>query len=132
MAVPKEAISGDHTDDRSPAAPILALGPPRSANDTEAPAPGLQAALGDPALTRDIAAETPGDDAADERRLPRVLTPEELAGLLRLRPRSVYEAIARGEIPGVRRIGRQIRIDRDSVLDWLAHGQGRVSRSSRR
>jgi excisionase family DNA binding protein len=129
MSVAKEAVSGDHDDDRSPAAPILALGP---ANDTEAPAPGRQAALGDPALTKDAAAETAGDDADDEGRLPRVLTPEELAGLLRLRPRSVYEAIARGEIPGVRRIGRKIRIDRDSVLSWLAHGQGRVSRSSRR
>lgn len=42
--------------------------------------------------------------------LPRVLTPEELAGILRLRKRSVYEAINRGDIPGVRRIGRKIRI----------------------
>lgn len=64
--------------------------------------------------------------------LPSVLTPAELAGLLRLRARSVYQAIGRGDIPGVRRIGRQIRIDRDVVLKWLANGQGRVSRSSRR
>jgi excisionase family DNA binding protein len=64
--------------------------------------------------------------------LPRVLTPEELAAILRLRKRSVYEAINRGDIPGVRRIGRKIRIDRDCVLAWLTEGHGRVSRSSRR
>ncbi len=64
--------------------------------------------------------------------LPRVLTPEELAKLLRVRRRSVYEAISRGDIPGVRRIGRKVRIDRDSVLAWMADGHGRAPRSSRR
>lgn len=64
--------------------------------------------------------------------LPRVLTPEELAKVLRVRRRSVYEAISRGDIPGVRRIGRKVRIDRDSVLAWLADGHGRAPRSSRR
>jgi excisionase family DNA binding protein len=69
---------------------------------------------------------------ASEVDLPRILTPEELAAILRLRKRSVYEAINRGDIPGVRRIGRKIRIDRDCVLAWLSEGHGRVSRSSRR
>lgn len=67
--------------------------------------------------------------------LPRVLTPEELAKVLRVRRRSVYEAISRGDIPGVRRIGRigrKVRIDRDSVLAWMADGHGRAPRSSRR
>jgi len=64
--------------------------------------------------------------------LPRVLTPEELAKVLRVRRRSVYEAISRGDIPGVRRIGRKVRIDRDSVLAWMPDGHGRAPRSSRR
>lgn len=64
--------------------------------------------------------------------LPRVLTPEDLAKVLRVRRRSVYEAISRGDIPGVRRIGRKVRIDRDSVLAWMADGHGRAPRSSRR
>ena len=60
--------------------------------------------------------------------LPPVLTVEELAALLRTNRKTVYEHLARGEIPGVRRIGRTIRISRDAVLRWLAEGQGRVSR----
>jgi excisionase family DNA binding protein len=60
-----------------------------------------------------------------------VLTVDELAVLLRVERKTAYAAIARGEIPGVRRVGRTIRIFRQAVLDWLASGQGRVSRSRR-
>jgi excisionase family DNA binding protein len=74
---------------------------------------------------------TPQARAADPV-LPTVLTPDELAKMLRVRRRSVYEAISRGDIPGVRRIGRKVRIDRDSVLAWMADGHGRAPRSSRR
>jgi excisionase family DNA binding protein len=63
--------------------------------------------------------------------LPPVLCVEELATLLRVNRKTAYEAIASGRLPGVRRIGRTIRIDRDAVLEWL-RGQGRVSRSLRR
>ena len=62
---------------------------------------------------------------------PPIMTAEELASLLRLEPRSVYGAFQRREIPGVRRIGGSWRIDRDTVLRWLADGQGRVTRSRR-
>lgn len=60
---------------------------------------------------------------------PPTLTVDELATLLRMDRKTVYAAIQRGEIPGVRRIGRALRISRDAVLRWLAEGQGRVSRS---
>jgi excisionase family DNA binding protein len=63
--------------------------------------------------------------------LPEVLTVDELAALLRVDRKTVYAQIARGEIPGVRRLGKTIRISRDAVLRWLAEGQGRVSRSRR-
>jgi excisionase family DNA binding protein len=79
----------------------------------------------------DLAATMAGTSGA-EPELPRVLTPDELAKVLRVRRRSVYEAISRGDIPGVRRIGRKVRIDRDSVLAWMADGHGRAPRSSRR
>ncbi|HWL86327.1 MAG TPA: helix-turn-helix domain-containing protein [Polyangiaceae bacterium] len=62
---------------------------------------------------------------------PEILTVHELAKLLRVNRKTVYDAIARGEIPGVRRMGGVLRIHRDTVLGWLASGQGRVSRSGR-
>ena len=60
---------------------------------------------------------------------PAVLTVDELAALLRVNRKTVYDALARNEIPGARRIGASYRILRDAVLEWLASGQGRVSRS---
>jgi excisionase family DNA binding protein len=62
---------------------------------------------------------------------PAVLTIEELAGFLRVNHKTVRDAIARGEIPGVRRIGGTFRIYRDAVISWLSTGQGRVSHSRR-
>lgn len=56
--------------------------------------------------------------------LPSVLTPDDLALLLRMRKRAVLDAILRGELPGVRRVGRRIRADRDTILRWLAEGRG--------
>jgi excisionase family DNA binding protein len=66
-----------------------------------------------------------------DRADPEVITIEELAGLLRVNHKTVREAIARGEIPGVRRIGVAVRIYRAAVIDWLAKGQGRASGSRR-
>lgn len=60
-----------------------------------------------------------------------VLTVEELAMMLRINRKTLYAAIGRGEVPGVRRIGGTIRISRDAVIAWLAEGQGRVLRSRR-
>jgi excisionase family DNA binding protein len=62
---------------------------------------------------------------------PPVLTIDELAAYLRVNHKTVRDAIARGDIPGVRRIGGAIRIHRDTVLTWLSSGQGRVSGSRR-
>lgn len=63
--------------------------------------------------------------------LPLVLTVDELAVVLRIDRKTVYSAIQRGEIPGVRHVGAVIRISRDAVLNWLAQGQGRAARSRR-
>lgn len=53
---------------------------------------------------------------------PLVLTVDEAAGLLRLNRKSVYEAIRRGELPGVRRVGAALRIHRETLVRWLASG----------
>jgi excisionase family DNA binding protein len=62
---------------------------------------------------------------------PSVLTVDELAVLLRVNRKTVYEALSRSEIPGARRIGTTYRILRTAVLEWLASGQDRVARSRR-
>lgn len=74
--------------------------------------------MSDPAINKEQAAE-----------LPAVLTPDDLAGLLRVRRRAVLDAIQRGELPGVRRVGRRIRADRDTVLRWLTDGRGQARKS---
>ena len=51
--------------------------------------------------------------------LPEVMTVDELADLLRMNRKTLYEALSRGEIPGVKRIGRAYRISRPVVLRWL-------------
>ncbi len=61
---------------------------------------------------------------------PRVLTVDELASLLRVNRDTAYKAIAEGQIPGVQRIGKAIRISRDAVINWLG-GEGHVPRSDK-
>ncbi len=58
-----------------------------------------------------------------------VMTVEELAALLRVNRKTAYEAISLGTIPGVRRVGRSIRISREAVVNWLR--EGRVSSEKR-
>ena len=72
-----------------------------------------------------------GNGAGSQPGTEPVWTVDELATFLRLDRKAVYASIGRGEIPGVRRIGRIIRISRSAVLAWLEQGQGRVSRSRR-
>lgn len=60
--------------------------------------------------------------------LPEVLTVVQLAQLLRLSKKTVYEMVQRGDIPGVRLCGRVIRAHRDTVIAWLADGQGSAPR----
>jgi excisionase family DNA binding protein len=54
--------------------------------------------------------------------LPSILTVEEVADLMRIDRKTAYAAIASGEVPGVRRIGRCIRVSRDVLLRWLEQG----------
>ncbi len=51
--------------------------------------------------------------------LPPVLVADDVARLLRVNRKTVYDAAARGDLP-CRRIGRALRFDRDTVLRWLS------------
>ena len=64
-------------------------------------------------------------ERAHESQLPPVLTVEQAAKLLMVTEQTIYAAISRRELPGVRRIGRTIRIHRDSLLDWLRSGRAK-------
>ncbi len=48
-----------------------------------------------------------------------VLTVDEAARLLRVNRKTLYEAIRAGEVPGVVRLGRSIRIGREALLRWM-------------
>ena len=80
--------------------------------------------------TPDVTCEQGADDA-ERPAAPEFLTVEELADLVRVNRKTIYDALARGDIPGARRVGGTYRILRDAVLSWFASGQGCVSRSRR-
>ncbi|MGH7437445.1 MAG: helix-turn-helix domain-containing protein [Polyangiaceae bacterium] len=86
----------------------------------------------DPALSPPPPPESPrAAIVRDLTEAPAILTVDELADLLRVNRKTLYDALSRGEIPGARRIGVTYRIHRDAVLTWLASGQDRAARSRR-
>jgi excisionase family DNA binding protein len=50
-----------------------------------------------------------------------LLTVDEVGTLLRISRKAVYALIERRQLPGVRRIGRRVRVNRRELLDWLDH-----------
>lgn len=57
--------------------------------------------------------------------IPLVLTPEMLAQILMLGRNTTYELLRNGEIESIR-IGRQYRITKDALLEYLAKTTGSV------
>lgn len=57
-----------------------------------------------------------GTDGADW------ISVEELATWLRISLPTAYSMIKRGDLPGVVRLGRVIRISKEIVLQWAAQG----------
>ncbi len=49
-------------------------------------------------------------------------TVDDLAARLGVRRGRAYDLVREGRVPGVVRIGRQIRIDLDAVDDWIRAG----------
>jgi len=58
-------------------------------------------------------------DSAIDYGLPPFLTPGETARLLRTTRKAVYVMVARGQLPGVTRLGRRVLVRRDDLLHWL-------------
>ena len=48
-----------------------------------------------------------------------LLKVDEVAELLRTTPLAVYAMVARGQLPGVTRLGRRVLIRSVDLLDWL-------------
>lgn len=53
--------------------------------------------------------------------LPILLTPDEVAALLRTTLKAVYCMAGRGQLPGVTRIRRNLLFRSSVLLDWLDH-----------
>ena len=65
--------------------------------------------------------------------IPLILTVDEVAELLRVNRKTVYQAAANGDIPGVRRLGRTLRFYGPALAQWLQSGMGsRTGRRARR
>ena len=59
------------------------------------------------------------DDVSSVGRLPRLLTVDEAADLLRTSRRAIYAMIARRQLPGIVRIRRRVLLRADDLLHWL-------------
>ena len=51
--------------------------------------------------------------------IPALLTPGEVATLLRTSKGAIYTMIERFQLPGIVRIGRRVLIREDALVDWL-------------
>jgi len=56
--------------------------------------------------------------------LPAVLTVDQAADVLNVNRKTVYVAIQKREIPGVRRLGKSLRISTEALLAWMHKGRG--------
>jgi excisionase family DNA binding protein len=50
---------------------------------------------------------------------PVLLTPSEVAELLRTTRKAIDSMVERGQLPGIVRIGRRVLVREDALLDWL-------------
>ena len=66
-----------------------------------------------------VRGDADGGEHARGPALPPVLTVDEAARLLRVNRKTLYDAVRAGEVPGVVRVGRSIRIGRDALLRWM-------------
>lgn len=48
-----------------------------------------------------------------------LLTPDEVATLLRTSRKAIYAMVERAQLPGIVRIGRRVLIREDALLHWL-------------
>jgi excisionase family DNA binding protein len=51
--------------------------------------------------------------------IPHLLTPREVADLLRTSKTAIYAMVERGQLPGVVRVGRRVLVRESDLLEWL-------------
>ena len=68
----------------------------------------------------------------DGNSFPHLLTPAEVADLLRTTRSAIYAMTERGQLPGGTRIGRRLLFRRDVLLDWLDQKHAPSPKESRR
>jgi excisionase family DNA binding protein len=99
--------------------------------DTQTPAPMPPRAM-TPAVPhhasgdrRDGRRVSPGTEGSDPHtatlttRVPAMLTPDEVARLLRTSKKAVYALVERHQLPGVVRLGRRVLVREDALVNWL-------------
>lgn len=71
-------------------------------------------------MSTPIRSKSPLRNRADHMtRMPVLLTPSEVAELLRTSRKAIYTMIERAQLPGIVRIGRRVLVREDALLDWL-------------
>ena len=74
----------------------------------------------DPTRAAELSRTTLGRVPSGElSRFPSLLTPAEVAELLRTTRKAIYAMVERGQLPGVVRIGRRVLFREAELLDWL-------------
>jgi excisionase family DNA binding protein len=61
----------------------------------------------------------PARPSGDKSRALALLTPIEVAELLRTSKKAIYAMVERRQLPGIVRIGRRVLVEEDALLDWL-------------
>ena len=64
--------------------------------------------------------------------LPVLLTPTEVAELLRTSRKAIYAMIERAQLPGIVRIGRRVLIRQDDLLNFIGHNSAPSPQEIRR
>lgn len=57
----------------------------------------------------------------DPVKFPAILTVDEAAAIVRVNRKTIYNMAKRRKLPGCRRVGRCLRVHRDTLLAWLRH-----------
>ena len=63
---------------------------------------------------------------------PALLTAQEVAELLRTSAGGIYKMVERGQLPGVIRVGKRLRFEREVLVHWLHQNRTPSSRGERR
>jgi len=58
-----------------------------------------------------------GEMSGSQKALPRFLTVDEVAGLLRCKKRTIYDMVEQGRIP-YRKVGGRLLFDADEMIEW--------------